>query len=155
MSITIEHKVDETHMEIYEFDKSGNIYYYSGIMFSNRNDENDIWGHEWPNNKELQEKKEEEIMVLAREEGYSSASSFEYDVWNFDSFYHYTFKLMEIAEKYNPCCNKTKSGEPYYYGCSWGSYDDSDYKKKNPPKISVDKIREEILNKVSKIKIVL
>lgn len=153
-TVEIEHKINSTHMEIYEFVKHGNTYYYSGIMFSNRNDENDIWGHNWRSNKILKACKMEEVRKLAEKNGYYDVRDFEDVVWNCYGLEGCSDKLRAIDRKYNPAYNKTKSLEPYYHGVSWG-INASNYKAKYPPKLTEKQIKNRIIKKVSKIKVKL
>lgn len=142
MRVEIQHIVDERTKEIYHFEKHGSVWKYVGIYFSRRNDENDIWGDEWT--KRFHDQKMEELNFWAQSKGYEDYYSIgwtDLDAWT-DKW-----EIDEIRNKYNPVCQSTKHGEPYYSGQYGGELP--------KPKISVDQIKIEILKQVSKIKVEL
>jgi hypothetical protein len=99
MRIEIENKISDTSMEIYEFDVHGNRVDYVGIMYSNRNDKNDVWGHKWSDPNNFKKEKEELEKYIKEFEVYSLSDNLVYDS-----------KYDELCDRVNPICNKTKDG---------------------------------------------
>jgi hypothetical protein len=136
MRIEIENKISDTSMEIYEFDVHGKKVDYVGIMYSNRNDKNDAWGHKWDDPKYLKKEKEELEKYIKEFEVYSLSDNLVYDS-----------KYDELCDRVNPICNKTKDGKPYYHGTFWG-YNSGRAKIK----MSREKLMTEILKKMGGLK---
>jgi len=92
-------------LNTYHFEIS---FVYSGYALSRRNDENDIWGHEWGSYYKQKEHKE------LRE--FEDKHDYYPDSWDcndpLDEEYY------KISKKYNPVIQKTQSGEPYLYSVS-------------------------------------
>ena len=88
-SILIHHKLNETSKEIYMFEKfSSNIWAYSGIFFSNRNDEYDDWGDEWEVTRKVA--KNQKFDELVKSLGYSNRNEMLDDVeYNVDLYDKY------------------------------------------------------------------
>lgn len=143
MKIEIEYIVSPTLKEIYWFEREGREdWRYVGIMYSRRNDENDIWGDQWEEYYDKQ--KDEELEELARKHGFDSLFDANWDRENCPP------ELRKIIDKYNPIANHTKNGEPYYCGEIFANWS-----KKPAPKLSIEEIKQKILEKISKIKVAL
>lgn len=149
-SIKIQHQVSDTSIEIYQFQNIGdNTWKYAGIYFSNRNDNNDVWGHNWDKSKKIQSQKEKDLLALAIKFGYETfdeAIDCEPEGQSFDEW------AAIIRRKYNPCCQKTKDGRAYYSGMFWGY---GDRKGEHEPKLSQQQIKIEILDQISRILVVI
>ena len=138
----IEHVIDDTSKEIYEFKFTNISWEYVGIMYSNRNDANDIWGDEW--SEHFADKRRDEINAIASELGLCSLE--EMTEWDWEANgYHFS----EVENHYNPCCQKTIHGETRCHGSYGGRHGHP------TPKISIDEIKAEILKQVSEMKIEL
>ncbi len=143
--VSVKHIIDETSKEIYEFEKMGNVWQYVAMYYANRNDKDDVWGDEWTDHYENKRSKELDEMAVSL--GYDTfVELMDYGGWDDID------KADEIYKKYNPVCQKTKHGKPYYGGCSWG-YGSRD--GKYTPKMSEKDIINEITKQVSKVKIKL
>jgi hypothetical protein len=147
MKVSIEHKLNSTSKEIYEFiSLERGVWKYSGIFYSNRNDETDVWGDEWE--KTYSKVRDEELNLLANKNGYADV-----DEWiDNDIHAEYNEELDKIIKRYRPTCNKTLDGRTYYHGISWG-YGFSE--PKHTPKISIEQIKDSILRQTSNIEIKL
>jgi len=149
-SIKIQHQVSDTSIEIYQFQNIGdNTWKYVGISFSNRSNNNDVWGHNWDKSRKIQSKKEKELLDLAFKFGYENVAEAwdcEPDGQSFDE------EAALIQRKYNPCVQKTKDGRAYYSGNYWGY---GDRKGTYEPRLSQQQIKIEILNQISRILIVI
>lgn len=143
--VSIHHKISDTSKEIYEFEGCGNNWHYVGIYYSNRSGVDDVWGDEWE--KFYEKSKVSELETIAKSFDYEDY----HDMIDNNDFGDLAEKIGEIYEKYNPVCQKTTNGETYLYGTYWG--EGSKTRKEYPPKISEEKIKEEILKQISKIKV--
>ena len=145
--ISIHHKIDETSKEIYEFEKSSsNTWSYVGIYFSHRNGVCDVWGDQW--DKFYESDRLKEYDEVAKSFGYTNHSDMMDDC---DPFPYWEEKLIAINDTYNPVCQKTEYGKPYYGGIYWGS--GSNTRKQYPPKNTEKQVEEEILKQTPKIKV--
>jgi hypothetical protein len=138
--MNIHHKISDTYKEIYTFTQLANVWYYTSIGFSRRNNKDDIWGDEWEEN--FHDEFHDASLKLS--EDYDNGIISDYQ---FDTMYH------DLKHKYLPTCNHTKHGKPYYTGAAWsiGWSTSNEY----PPKISKDDIKREILERTKEIEIVL
>ena len=147
MNIQIEYIINSKSKEIYRFESHMlGVWQYVGIMYSNRNDETDVWGDKW--NDHYKKVRDEELNILANKNGYDNLNE-----WlDEDPHTNYNIELGKILLKYNPCCNKTLDGRPYYHGRSW-SYG---YDKDRPlPIMTEDQIKNAILRQTTNIEIKL
>jgi hypothetical protein len=144
-TVKIEHKIDSTSKEIYEFEKVGNGYVYVGIMYSHRDGVGDMWGEEWRSEKDY----EKALDDYAKSQGYKDYDNME-DHYEYIVESHHAPEISDIDDRFNPVCNKTKHGEIRYSGCYWGY---GDHEEKYTPKISEAEIKLKILEKTRKIKV--
>jgi hypothetical protein len=143
--ISVEHIIDDTSKEIYEFEKMGNTWHYVAYYYAHRNDRDDVWGDNWADYYETQ--RTQELDELALSLGYENSC----DLSNYGGWEDVD-KMDNIYLKYNPVCQKTIHGKPYYGGCSWGY---GSRGEKYIPKMSEEDIIKEITNQVTKVKIKL
>lgn len=145
MKVEIEHIIDETSKEIYQFENYGNWWHYTGITYSHRNGEWDTWGDEW--DEKFKKQRDLEYDEVAQNHGYSNYGDSNYD-------YFVECDIYEVRTKYNPVCQKTTDGRPYLSGCYWGLFSEPDGDRP-APKMTNDQIKEAIAKQISKIKIKL
>lgn len=134
-TVNIEYKVSPTEKEIYSFTQSGDTYIYSGIMYSNRDDNKDKWGEVW--GEDDREEAIKDLHQMDRDE--------EMPYWFLGA------RMNIINEKYNPCCNKTIHGKVRHHGESWGYGHNKD---KPIPKLDRKQLEALIIKKIVKIKVV-
>lgn len=145
-AISIPYIINNTSKEIYEFKQTTiNRWEYVGIYYSNRNDENDVWGDEW--NKFYAEKMEEEIQAVVLANGFEDFSDM---MENTCSCSFSDREISLIRRKYSPSIQKTQDGRLYYSGIYWGL---GRSKGKPAPKMSEKKISEEILRRLSWVEV--
>jgi hypothetical protein len=142
-SIQIEHIIDDTSKEIYQFENTGGVWVYTGIYYAHRNDSEDIWGDEWADNYEKE--KAQKLNEVAKKLGFD-------DYADLLDYGNDQMECDEIYTKYNPVCQKTTNGKVYYCGMSWGM---GSYKDRPSPKLTEKEIIQAITNQVSKVKIKL
>jgi len=131
----IEYKVSPTEKEIYSFTQSGDTYIYSGIMYSNRDDNKDKWGEVWGQIEYM--KALEELDRIDDEEDLGECE--------------YNGREDKISKKYNPCRNKTIHGKVRHHGEAWGY----GYNKDKPiPKLDRNQLEALIIKKIVKLKVV-
>lgn len=124
MRITIVEEINECYRIIYLLTLQNNEISYDAIHHSRRNDSEDTWGDEW-----LWKYKDNILKAWQKLE-----DKYELDYADHDR----EEEEQKIAEKYNPCMNKTKDGFPYYSGTSFSQLDDH----KIP--MSVEKLKAKI-----------
>ena len=145
--IKIEHTIDDTSKEIYEFEYRGGEWLYTGIMYSHRNDKNDVWGDDW--NTAYEFIRQEDLDRISRELVFDDFGDLLGD-YRYSDFL--PDEINEIDKKYNPCCQKTAQGKTYYSGIYWGYGSTS---KKHLPKLKEEDIIRDIKRQTAKVKIKL
>lgn len=145
--VSVEHIIDDTSKEIYEFEKHGNYWVYVAMYQAHRNDKDDVWGDEWNTAYEFDER--DELDEVSRRLGYDDYDNL-LEEHNYSDYL--PEELKEVIDKFNPVIQKTIHGKPYYGGCSWGY---GSRKEKYSPKMSEKDIVAEITRQVSKVKIKL
>jgi hypothetical protein len=142
MRIKIRHKISETHEEVYEFEIRETGIFYCCISHSRRDDENDVWGYDWP----YHYKKEKQKSIQAIFEKLGIEDITEINDWDYEY-------ISAINTKYNPVMHRTKDGHPRLGATSSGNL-----KKTNPPKIPekelIEMIKQEIAKKFETIEII-
>jgi hypothetical protein len=129
MKFKIIYQISEIEREIYEFHLHDEYIVFTGIYYSARNDEDDVWGDEW--DSYYNDAKEKEYEILDRE----------FDETDLNDFI-YESKINNISHRYNPCANKTIHGKTYYHGDYFAG--NSESKDRPKPKISEEEIRNNI-----------
>lgn len=143
--LLVEYIIDDISKEIYHFVLSGDTWIYSGIYYVHRNDRDDVWGDQWGDKYKI--KQREELDELSISLGYAH-----YDEMGDECGEWMDDRVDEIYNAYNPVCQKTRHGKPYYSGCYWG-YGLRD--KQYDPKMSEEDLIKYITRQVSKVKIKL
>tara|TARA_R110000751_G_scaffold74613_1_gene150655 strand:+ start:4109 stop:4537 length:429 start_codon:yes stop_codon:yes gene_type:complete len=142
MRVEVEHIIDETAKEIYDFEV-GKIVRYVGIAFVFRDDENDVWGNEWRKHYVLDCSNElNETCFELTGEAYDEIGDYQWQ--------RYNWVFTKIINEYNPCLLKTKHGKTRYSAQHFGGLGN-----KPPPKISNEIIKKHILEQMSKIEVEL
>lgn len=139
MKVEITVKTSELFCEIYEFEATYDYIEYTGYSYSRRNSPNDPWGHEWTEfyakERALIDEKFDRLMEEVDNE--CDADMVRLD-WN------------KELEAFNPVCNKTIEGEPFY----GGQFGPSKWLPKLPwtPKKVEKLVIEEMTKKLKKTK---
>lgn len=129
MKFEITYQISETEREIYELNLLEGYIVFTGIFYSARNDENDVWGDEW--NTYYANTQQKLYAELNREDEETHLDDFIYES-----------KRKSIQEKYNPCYHKTIHGKTYYHGEYFAGNSESEDRPK--PKMSKEEIRDNI-----------
>lgn len=139
MKITIRNKVSETYEEIYEF-KLGSTLEYQSIIFSRREDSNDIWGYDWARHYF-----DDEALDIKNLRKYYNVNDIDDHFYLLENNCNYNKRYKDIINKYNPVHNKIdgKSRLSAIYGSGMGSM-----WIRHPPKIPKNKLIKLIKAKI-------
>jgi hypothetical protein len=140
MKIQIEYIKSTTEKIIYRFTIDNNFNFnYTGILYSYRNDENDIWGDQWEDYYG--------ITCVAEQLAFEDKHDYYPGSWDYNPL---DAEYTAIAEKYNPVLHKTKFGKPYLSGAYGGKLP----KFEIPEKEIIKKLKLVIKEKLKKSKII-
>jgi hypothetical protein len=128
LQIKIRHEISETSEEIYIFEIYPNSIFYKGILFSNRDSKDDIWGYGYEDYLNI--KHSEEIQELTR--------MFDNDILSLDE---YNDRLDVI---FAPKNSKTIHNKSRLTGTFGGH---TEY----PPKIEPVKLKQMIIKEVNSL----
>lgn len=140
MKIQIEYIKSTTEKIIYSFNIDNNFNYkYTGIWYSYRNDEKDIWGDQWEYHYGL--------TCVSEQLAFEDKHDYYPDSWDYNPLDE---EYQAIAKKYNPVCQKTKFGKPYLSG----AYEGKLPKFEIPEKEILKKLKSAIRTKIKNSKII-
>jgi hypothetical protein len=140
MKIQIEYIKSTTEKIIYSFNIDNDFNFnYTGILYSYRNDENDIWGDQWEYHYGL--------TCVAEQLAFEDKHDYYPDGWYWNPL---DVEYDAIAEKYNPILHKTKFGKPYLSGAYGGKLP----KFEIPEKEILKKLKSAIRTKIKNSKII-
>jgi hypothetical protein len=116
VKIEVIYKISPTYRHIYHFEiyPDGHTV-YEGIAHSRRNNTKDVWGDKWTSH--FAKIKDQEIDNYLESHGITEPYIEDIDDldWNIRS------GVERIEKKYNPICQKTLEGKPYYTATYFGS----------------------------------
>lgn len=143
MNITLEYKISEKEMKLYEFTiamyKQQIYATYSFFWHSRRNDENDIWGHLWSDHFR--------VLVAKEERAFEELHDYYPDGWGCENS-SLDHDYDKIRKKYNPILQKTVDGLPYLQGESSSSWHKLP-KIELPPEVVEQKIKQQLHDMVN------
>jgi hypothetical protein len=140
LKIDVPHKVSETEIRFYTFEVSRNGVVHTGTTVSRRNDENDIWGHEW------REKKTPEVLEKLRAFMDERGIHYEDDDHLLHDPYEdfcYVSGYNEIMRELMPAYNKLNDGKSRYNGYSYR--DMSDCREEFACLLSLNEVRKSLI----------